>query len=165
MIRLSAVLRVTTRAAALSTITMSGVTCPPTSLTTQRRSVARTGDQRFDDGLRVGRTAVPGIETKLTLCAAYGRPVLCTEWLVRRGGNDFKTLFPLFRARKIGCWNWGLVAGRTYILSCDPGKILWELDSGNPFFPSTPGNIVQEVGIGASGNTLLIGTTRDFDEV
>ena len=26
---------------------------------------------------------------------------------------DFKALFPLFRERRIGCWNWGLVAGRT----------------------------------------------------
>ena len=59
-----------------------------------------------------GYDQVPEIEAKLKICAARGRPVLCTEWLVRRGGNDFQTLFPLFRERKIGCWNWGLVAGR-----------------------------------------------------
>ena len=53
------------------------------------------------------------IEAKLKICAAHGRPVLCTEWLVRRGGNSFERLLPLFRDRKIGCWNWGLVAGRT----------------------------------------------------
>jgi hypothetical protein len=60
-----------------------------------------------------GYHPVAGIEQKLQICAAQGRPVLCTEWLVRRGGNDFQRLFPLFRDRKIGCWNWGLVAGRT----------------------------------------------------
>jgi hypothetical protein len=60
-----------------------------------------------------GYDAVSEIEAKLQLCAAQGRPVVCTEWLVRRGGNDFTTLFPLFRQRQIGCWNWGLVAGRT----------------------------------------------------
>jgi hypothetical protein len=60
-----------------------------------------------------GYDPVPGIEAKLQICASYGRPVLCTEWLVRRGGNTFEQLLPLFRDRQIGCWSWGLVAGRT----------------------------------------------------
>jgi hypothetical protein len=60
-----------------------------------------------------GYDAPAGVETKLQICAAYGRPVICTEWLVRRGGNTFEQLLPVFRERKIGCWNWGLVAGRT----------------------------------------------------
>ena len=60
-----------------------------------------------------GYDSVPELEAKLKTCAAQGRPVLCTEWLVRRGGNSFEQLLPLFRDRKIGCWNWGLVAGRT----------------------------------------------------
>jgi hypothetical protein len=54
-----------------------------------------------------------GIEAKLAICGEYGRPVLCTEWLCRQDGNKFETLLPLFRDRKIGCYNWGLVAGRT----------------------------------------------------
>ena len=60
-----------------------------------------------------GYDAVPEIEAKLKIGAAQGRPVLCTEWMVRRSGNSFERLLPLFRDRKIGCWNWGLVAGRT----------------------------------------------------
>jgi hypothetical protein len=60
-----------------------------------------------------GYDTAPEIEAKLKLCAAHGRPVVCTEWLVRRNGNSFERLLPLFRDRKIGCWNWGLVAGRT----------------------------------------------------
>ena len=60
-----------------------------------------------------GYDPVPDIEAKLKTCAAYGRPVLCTEWLVRRNGNTFEQILPLFHDRKIGCWNWGLVAGRT----------------------------------------------------
>jgi hypothetical protein len=60
-----------------------------------------------------GYDPVPEIEAKLKICAAHGRPVLCTEWLVRRNGNTFERLLPLFRDHKIGCWNWGLVAGRT----------------------------------------------------
>ena len=31
-----------------------------------------------------GYDPVPEIEAKLKICAAYGRPVLCTEWLVAR---------------------------------------------------------------------------------
>ena len=54
-----------------------------------------------------------GIEAKLKTCGEYGRPVLCTEWLFRQGGNRFETMLPLFRDRRIGCYNWGLVAGRT----------------------------------------------------
>ncbi|MHB8970105.1 MAG: cellulase family glycosylhydrolase [Pirellulaceae bacterium] len=60
-----------------------------------------------------GYDSPAGIEAKLKVCATYDRPVICTEWLVRRDGNTFETLLPLFRDRKIGCWNWGLVAGRT----------------------------------------------------
>ena len=60
-----------------------------------------------------GYDPVPEIEAKLKICAANGRPIICTEWLVRRNGNAFEGLLPLFRDRKIGGWNWGLVAGRT----------------------------------------------------
>lgn len=54
-----------------------------------------------------------GIEAKIKVCSEYGRPVICTEWLLRQGNNKFETLMPMFRERKIGCYNWGLVAGRT----------------------------------------------------
>ncbi len=54
-----------------------------------------------------------GMEAKLKICAAPGRPVFCTEWLLRQGGNTFEAILPLFKERKIGCWHWGLVAGRT----------------------------------------------------
>ena len=60
-----------------------------------------------------GYDSPAGIEAKLKLCAGYGRPLLCTEWLLRRDGNSFETLLSLFRDRKVACWNWGLVAGRT----------------------------------------------------
>jgi hypothetical protein len=90
-----------------------------------------------------GYDPVPGIEEKLKICAAQGRPVVCTEWLVRRGGNDFKALFPILRDRKIGCWNWGLVAGRTQTYfpwgspKGAPEPKLWQHDilraDGTPF--------------------------------
>jgi hypothetical protein len=40
------------------------------------------------------------------------RPLLCTEWMARKAGSRFETHLPYFKEQKIGCWNWGLVAGR-----------------------------------------------------
>jgi hypothetical protein len=90
-----------------------------------------------------GYDGVAGIEQKLRLCTAQGRPVLCTEWLCRQKGNDFKSLFQTFRDRKIACWNWGLVAGRiqTYFHWGSPAgapePALWQHDilrkDGTPY--------------------------------
>lgn len=41
-----------------------------------------------------------------------GRPLLNTEWLGRCFGNDVFSLFPLFYLERIGCYNWGFVAGK-----------------------------------------------------
>lgn len=42
----------------------------------------------------------------------FGRPIINTEWLDRCFGNDVFSLFPLFYKEKIGCYNWGFVAGK-----------------------------------------------------
>ena len=42
----------------------------------------------------------------------HGRPVLCTEWMARPG-STCEGILPFLKDQKIGCWNWGLVAGRT----------------------------------------------------
>lgn len=45
---------------------------------------------------------------------AYGRPLMCTEWLNRLcQGNSFFEVYPLFCLEKIACWCWGLVVGKT----------------------------------------------------
>ncbi len=59
-----------------------------------------------------GYDATDGVMAKLDICSAYKRPVICTEWLIRREGNSIETLLPIFHDRMIGCWNWGFVAGR-----------------------------------------------------
>ena len=41
-----------------------------------------------------------------------GRPIINTEWLGRIFNNDVFSLFPLFYLEKIGCYNWGFVAGK-----------------------------------------------------
>ena len=43
----------------------------------------------------------------------HGRPLLCTEWMARTRGSLFETHLPLFKQKKVGCYHWGLVAGRT----------------------------------------------------
>ena len=51
-----------------------------------------------------------------TLAAQHhrsGRPVLCTEYLARSAGSRFETHLPFFKQEKIGCYNWGLVSGKT----------------------------------------------------
>lgn len=53
-----------------------------------------------------------------------GRPLINTEWLGRCLGNDVFSLFPLFYLEKIGCYNWGFVAGKyqTY----EPWDSTWQ---------------------------------------
>lgn len=41
----------------------------------------------------------------------HGRPIINTEWLHRQQDNTVWEMFPLFYLEKIGCWNWGFVAG------------------------------------------------------
>ena len=54
----------------------------------------------------------------------YGRPILNTEWLGRVLHNTVQEMFPLFYLEKIGCYNWGFVAGKyqTY----EPWNGTWE---------------------------------------
>jgi hypothetical protein len=42
-----------------------------------------------------------------------GRPVICTEYMARRRGSRFDTHLPVFKSKNVGCYSWGLVAGRT----------------------------------------------------
>jgi len=42
----------------------------------------------------------------------YARPVICTEYLNRPGGNTFQNLLPQMKKHRIGAINWGLVAGK-----------------------------------------------------
>lgn len=53
-----------------------------------------------------------------------GRPIINTEWLARIFNNDVFSLFPLFYLEKIGCYNWGFVAGKyqTY----EPWESIWQ---------------------------------------
>jgi hypothetical protein len=53
-----------------------------------------------------------GMQKTVEKLAAYGRPLLCTEWMCRPK-STFETHLPYLKQHKIGAWSWGLVAGRT----------------------------------------------------
>lgn len=75
-----------------------------------------------------------------------GRPVLCTEFLRRQGGNTFPSLLPMVFEHQVGWYFWGLVAGRSqtfYDWSSKPGDpppTVWQhdllRDNGQPFDPA-----------------------------
>jgi hypothetical protein len=41
------------------------------------------------------------------------RPVICTEYLARSAGSTFEDLLPYYKKEGLGCFNWGLVSGKT----------------------------------------------------
>ncbi len=74
---------------------------------------------------------------------ALGRPVICTEYMARTRGSRFATHLPIFKQERVGCFNWGLVSGKTqtiYPWGSPPGEPepeLWFHDifrkDGTPF--------------------------------
>lgn len=42
-----------------------------------------------------------------------GRPLVCTEYMAREFGTTFQHSLPIFRKYRTGCFNWGLVAGKS----------------------------------------------------
>ena len=44
---------------------------------------------------------------------AYGRPLICTEYMSRANGCTFNAILPYFKKEGIGAYNWGLVVGKT----------------------------------------------------
>lgn len=43
---------------------------------------------------------------------AYGRPVICTEYMARTRGSTFQAILPIFHRERIGAISFGLVAGK-----------------------------------------------------
>jgi hypothetical protein len=76
---------------------------------------------------------------------AMSRPVICTEYMARPFGSLFATHLPIFQGERVGCYNWGLVSGKTqtiYPWGSAPGGLepeLWFHDvfrqDGSPFDP------------------------------
>lgn len=56
---------------------------------------------------------VEDVKRKITELKKYNRPLLCTEYIARGGGNTFEAVMPVFKENKIAAINWGFVAGKT----------------------------------------------------
>ena len=44
---------------------------------------------------------------------AFGRPLICTEYMARTRGSRFQNIMPLLKENNIGAINWGFVMGKT----------------------------------------------------
>ncbi len=54
-----------------------------------------------------------GMKARIAGFKAHRRPVICTEWMARTLGAKYESELPLFKSEHVGCYNWGLVNGRT----------------------------------------------------
>lgn len=55
----------------------------------------------------------PHAERVIDQLATHGRPMISTEWMARNIDSRIADQLELYHDRKVGCFNWGLVKGRT----------------------------------------------------
>ncbi|MFL2697763.1 MAG: 1,4-beta-xylanase [Gammaproteobacteria bacterium] len=53
------------------------------------------------------------LEPTITRLKEIGRPLICTEYMAREHGTTFQFSMPIFKKHDVGCYNWGLVAGKS----------------------------------------------------
>jgi len=53
------------------------------------------------------------LEKQIVYLKTSGRPVICTEYMARTRCSQFETHLPVFKRLGVGCYNWGLVSGKT----------------------------------------------------
>ena len=65
------------------------------------------------------------LKKKVKEFKSFARPLLCTEYMARTRNCTFESHMPVFKKENIGCFNWGLVSGKTQtIFQWDtPGKL------------------------------------------
>lgn len=56
---------------------------------------------------------LPVLEPKIATLKAYGRPLLCTEYMARPAGSTFDPVLGAFKREGVGAYNWGFVAGKS----------------------------------------------------
>lgn len=52
-------------------------------------------------------------ERRVEWLQAYGRPVMCTEYMARPAGSTFQAILPIAQKHRVGMFCWGLVRGKT----------------------------------------------------
>lgn len=85
----------------------------------------------------------PNLERQILKLKGESRPILCTEFMARTADSLFETHLPVFKKQRVGCYNWGLVSGKTQTIftwSDPPGTtepVLWFHDilrkDGSPY--------------------------------
>ena len=53
------------------------------------------------------------LKARVAVLKAYGRPVLCTEYMARPNGSTFDPVLGYFKSENIAAYNWGFVAGKS----------------------------------------------------
>lgn len=53
------------------------------------------------------------LEALIARLRRHERPLICTEYMARTMGSDFRAHLPVYQREHIGCFNWGLVNGKT----------------------------------------------------
>jgi len=67
-----------------------------------------------DPTVRVDGTLAPeSVPSEIHNLRELGRPVVCTEYMARPFNSRFENHLALFNDAGVGCFNWGLVAGKT----------------------------------------------------
>ena len=61
---------------------------------------------------------------------AYGRPIVCTEYVARSAGSTFQAILPYFKQEKIAAYNWGAVSGKTQTIQ--PWETWQKPNQGEP---------------------------------
>jgi hypothetical protein len=84
-----------------------------------------------------------GVKAEVARLKQFGRPIVCSEWMARGMGSLFESHLPFFGEERIGCYSWGLVAGKTQTYypwgskKGSPEPALWHHDllrrDGTPF--------------------------------
>ena len=69
--------------------------------------------QQKIDELTAKEREIEDLKEQIKNLKAYGRPVVCTEYMARVLNSRFGTHMPVFKQERVGCYSWGLVAGRT----------------------------------------------------
>jgi hypothetical protein len=49
----------------------------------------------------------------IQLLKAFGRPLICTEYMARIRNSRFSNIMPLLKKENVGAINWGFVSGKT----------------------------------------------------
>ena len=52
-------------------------------------------------------------ERTINLLKAFGKPLICTEYMARNRNSRFSNIFPLLKKENVGAINWGFADGKT----------------------------------------------------